>query len=49
MANYENVALWVVVLVIAFSVWRAFHGPYSDEVWRSFKESVRHRLARKRS
>jgi hypothetical protein len=47
MANYDNVAPWVVVLVVVFSIWRAFHGPYSDEVWQSFKQSVRHRLARK--
>lgn len=48
MANYDNVAPWVVVLVIGFSFWRAVHGPYSDEVWQSFKQSVRHRLARNR-
>jgi hypothetical protein len=37
------------VLVIVFTIWRAFHGPYSDEAWQSFKQSIRHRLARKRA
>ena len=49
MTNYDGMAPWVVVLVIAFSIWRAFHGPYSGEAWQSFKQSVRHRLAGKRS
>jgi len=47
MASYDDVAPWVVVLVIVFSIWRAFHGPHSDEVWQDFKQFVRHRLARK--
>jgi hypothetical protein len=47
MVYYDNTAPWVVVLVIVFSVWRAFHGPYSDDVWQSFKQSVRDRFARK--
>ena len=48
-SNYDDVAPWVVVLVIVFSIWRAFHGPYSDEVWQCFTQVVRHRLVRKRS
>jgi hypothetical protein len=33
--NDYNIAPWVVVLVIVFTIWRAFHGPYSDRTWRS--------------
>jgi hypothetical protein len=34
MTNYE-VAPWVVIIVVVFTIWRAFHGPYSDRSWRS--------------
>jgi len=36
MTNYD-VAPWVAATVIALSLWRAFHGPYSDDWWRSTK------------
>jgi hypothetical protein len=32
--NDYVVAPWVAVVAIVFSVWRAFHGPYSDESWK---------------
>jgi hypothetical protein len=30
MADYE-VATWIAIVVIVLSIWRAFHGPHSDE------------------
>jgi hypothetical protein len=32
-----SVAPWVVVVIIVSSIWRAFHGPHSDDWWRSTK------------
>jgi hypothetical protein len=43
MADY-NVAPWVVIAVVVFSVWRAFHGPYSHENWKAFTHWLRQRL-----
>jgi hypothetical protein len=39
---------WVAVVVIAFTVWRAFHGPYSDEWWSSTVRFIRERLGVRR-
>jgi hypothetical protein len=46
MNNYE-VAPWVAAVVIVLTVWRAFHGPYSDEWSSSTKGFFRARLSRK--
>ncbi|HKE82225.1 MAG TPA: hypothetical protein VKB50_00655 [Vicinamibacterales bacterium] len=48
MGTYINVAPWVVVAVIVFSVWRAFHGPYSAENWKAFTQWLGQRVPRKR-
>ena len=48
MPDYE-VAPWVVVLVVVFTVWRAFHGQYSsDESWQATTHWLRRRLVRGR-
>jgi len=47
MATYD-VAPWVVIAVIILSVWRAFHGPYSDESWKATTQWLRQRLHIKR-
>ena len=46
MNDYE-IAPWVAVVVIVLTVWRAFHGPYSDEWWNGTKQFFRQRLSRK--
>jgi hypothetical protein len=40
MANYE-IAPWVAVVVIALTIWRALHGPYSADWWRSVRSRIR--------
>jgi hypothetical protein len=47
MSDYA-VAPWVVIVVIVLSVWRAFHGPYSDEWWLSTTQWLHQRLVRRR-
>ena len=42
--NDYVVAPWVAVVVIILSVWRAFHGPYSDETWNATTRWFRQRL-----
>jgi hypothetical protein len=37
---------WVAVVVITLTVWRAFHGPYSDEWRSSTKRFIRARVGR---
>jgi hypothetical protein len=32
-----NVEPWVAVIVIVLTIWRAFHGPYNEDGWRSLK------------
>jgi hypothetical protein len=48
MGTYDSLAPWVVVAVIVFSVWRAFHGPYSAENWNAFTQWLRQRVYSKR-
>ena len=45
MINYE-ISPWVVVLVVVLAVWRAFHGPYSNEWWEATTRWLRRRLLR---
>jgi hypothetical protein len=44
--NDYTVAPWVAVVVIVFTVWRAFHGPYSDKNWSTTRRFIRQRLGR---
>jgi hypothetical protein len=37
-----NIAPWVAVVVIVLTIWRAFHGPHSDDWWRSVKSRWGH-------
>ncbi len=46
MANYNDIPLWAVVLVIVCTVWRAFHGPYSDRWWQATTQWLRQHLVR---
>ena len=39
--NNYRLEPWVAVVVIVLTVWRAFHGPYSDDWWRSIKNRWR--------
>jgi hypothetical protein len=32
-----DIPVWVGIVVIVLSVWRALHGPSSDETWHSFR------------
>jgi hypothetical protein len=47
MADYD-VSPWIAIVVIVLSVWRAFHGPYSDEWWHATTQWLRQRLVRER-
>jgi hypothetical protein len=40
----EEVAVWVAEIVVVLTIWRAVHGPYSDEWWRSALQYYIHYL-----
>ena len=42
--NDYVVAPWLAIAVIVLSIWRAFHGPHSDEWWNATTQWLRQRL-----